>query len=300
MISGHFERGDGRPYAVLPVDEVAGFLEECRITFEMQWRRAVEPWHGFWPLRAFGMKYGRRNMRASTSKRIADHVASLSAPDMAEAEHAESCLIRYYGARATEHLLAAVGSENAAVRHRVAWVLGHTRDARAFDALVRLTRDPDGGVRYDAAIALGILDDPRSVDALAAIVGGGDVATDLKGAAANGLQRLGAAAVPPLLELLGSSDSEIVEIVARTLGWIGDESAIDGLAALLTSGEEGIRIVVIESLGAIGTERCRSLLDPFRLDASQEVCDVATYWLHEIARDRGGRSTTGRCFRKAS
>ena len=52
------------------------------------------------------------------------------------------------------------------VRLRAGWVLGMSKDPRAFEPLCRLLRDLDERVRYDIAVALGHHGDERAIPIL--------------------------------------------------------------------------------------------------------------------------------------
>ena len=105
----------------------------------------------------------------SSHRRMAGHIASLSNPDQRVSQRAETCLIRYYGSRATELLILASHHPNPAVRFRAVWILGKSKDPRAFEAILKLTEDVDPRVRYDAVAALGELGDIRAFKPLKAI-----------------------------------------------------------------------------------------------------------------------------------
>src|SRR5450755_4558821 len=90
-------------------------------------------------------------------ERISKHIHDLGSADQKVSLRAEGYLLRWYGVRALEPLIAACSDPNMQVRYRSAWVLGYTHDSRAYETILQVTRDPDGFVRYDAAIALGIL-----------------------------------------------------------------------------------------------------------------------------------------------
>jgi len=83
---------------------------------------------------------------------------------------AEGYLLRWYGVRVLDPLIAACSDPNMQVRYRSAWVLGYTHDPRAYETIVQVTQDSHGFVRYDAAIALGILGDERAIAPLISLM----------------------------------------------------------------------------------------------------------------------------------
>lgn len=107
-------------------------------------------------------KISQEGVSADTRRRIAGHIASLSSPDAKTSYGAERRLMRF-GAQAVPQLLPLVFDGNPQVRFRVAWVLGKTKDQRAYPALIALTEDVDEAVQYDATVALGELGELRAV-----------------------------------------------------------------------------------------------------------------------------------------
>ena len=90
-----------------------------------------------------------------------------------------------------EPLLQLVNHESPNVRHRVAWILGKTKNPRAFEAILKLTEDPDDRVAYDAIMALGELKDERAVPHLFRLINENlDHPEDLDGAAVMALAKL--------------------------------------------------------------------------------------------------------------
>lgn len=193
-------------------------------------------------------------MAKRTAGRIACHITSLGSPDRAVARRAESHLIRHYGARALEPLIAACASDHPQVRYRAVWVLGRTREPGAFDTVLRLTRDPDGEVRYDAALALGNLDDARAVEPLVTLLQEPDTEYSVDSAAAMGLERLGVVSVPAPLDVTrdGSGYARVMAIYA--LGGIGDRRAVELLTILLADADEKTRMAAEEALEEIEYE----------------------------------------------
>ena len=136
----------------------------------------------------------------STQARIAKHIANLNSPDQEVSRRAEDYLIRYYGARALEPLLAACDHPNPVVRYRAVWALACTHDSRAYETILRLIDDPDEGVRYDATLALGILGDRRAVRPLVEIA----LCDDATRPASGALARMRSVGIPALLEIPGT------------------------------------------------------------------------------------------------
>ena len=100
-----------------------------------------------------------------TLLRVQKHMIALDSPDQSLALKAENRLIRF-GSKAVEPLFSALSHPNPAVRFRAVWVLGFSKDPRAFNAICSLLEDEDERVRYDATIALGHYGDERAVPLL--------------------------------------------------------------------------------------------------------------------------------------
>lgn len=225
---------------------------------------------------------------SGTRRRISRHIEHLGSADQKVASRAEGYLIRY-GARALEPLMAACGGADPQVRYRAVWALGQIGDSRAFETILRLTDDSDKAVRYDAALALGCLGDSRGVAPLIDRMLCPDPEGSADCAAANGLVRLGAAALPSLIPLLASSDEATLCSVSRVLGGIGDEWAVEPIARLLTDEREDVRISAVEALADMGTETCLSLIAERLSDPSITVRRHAHYWHREL-RDHPPRA----------
>lgn len=215
-------------------------------------------------------------------KRIQHHIEALNSHDQNVSWRAESNLIRYYGSRALEPLIAACSHPNAVVRYRAAWALGFTSDPRAFETLLQLTRDPSGYARYDATLALGNLGDERAIEPLVTLMCTPDPENYIDSAAAMAIVRLGKPAIPALIKLLSHADIHVCEEAAYALGNIKDEAALEPLAHLLTDPDEGIRIAGIEALGLFAAPECLPLIAGCFEDPSEEVRKLADYWYQYV------------------
>ena len=100
-----------------------------------------------------------------TLARIQQHIARLDNADLDTVVDAEFRLLRF-GVKAVEPLLAILQHSNPVVRLHAGWILGKSRDPRAFEQLCLLLKDEDGDVRYDIAVALGWHRDIRSIPIL--------------------------------------------------------------------------------------------------------------------------------------
>src|SRR6266508_3883106 len=71
-------------------------------------------------------------------------------------------------------------------------------------------------------------------------------------AAAAALARMGAPAVPALVERLGADDPDLRQAASGVLGAIGDGHAVAPLTARLADSDANVRAAVAEALGKIG------------------------------------------------
>jgi HEAT repeat protein len=124
--------------------------------------------------------------------------------------------------------------------------------AAAIPALTEALADRDPSVRSHAAEALGTVgpNDPRAVIALTAQLGTADAL-----AAAKGLAKCGAAALPAtgaLVKLLKSPDAEVRWNAVKTLGKIRAADALEPLMEALADSNDLVREHAAESLGDLG------------------------------------------------
>lgn len=191
--------------------------------------------------------------KTDEKRRIERHIANLDSPDEKVSARAEGYLIRHYGSRALEPLLAVCDHTNPTVRLRAAWVLGHTKDLRAYETILRLTDDPDERVRYDATIALGILGDRRASDPLTRMY----LRNDPTRPAGMAFDRMGVQFVPVLIEILREGVPEVRWSVLQVLGGFAEK---------------------------FGDERSIQTLEEARNDRDTEVRENAEFWLEEIRK----------------
>ena len=162
--------------------------------------------------------------------------------------------------------------------------LGKIRDEKAVEHLIDALQDEDPRIRMGAAAALSAIGDPRAVDALAERLLH-DEEILVRRAAAEALhklawkpksdakkahllielgrwsevEKLGSAAVEPLIRTLKSSDQVGRENAAETLGKIGDPRAIQPLLLALEDPRSSVVKSAARALGEIG---CREAVEP--------------------------------------
>lgn len=135
-------------------------------------------------------------------------------------------------------LIEASVHEQAAVRRKVAHLLGKSHDPRAGDLLTGLLIDQDETVRAAAAEVMGQL---------------GDLA-----------------GVTDLIDALDDQSDEVVMQAARSLGELRDPAAAAPLIQLLNADDYGVRQVAGEALTALGTGATRALIEALE-DPNKEI-----------------------------
>lgn len=184
-------------------------------------------------------------------------------------------------------LLEAVKGEYYTVRSRAALALGNIRDAGAIPALLSLLKDKESEVRAAACIAIGkfcdpalfdeianiLLDDPTIEARRAAAVALGetrhpaaipylmealrdpflwyereDAAVDLLTA----LERMGEAAVGPLIEALGDPERNVRKFAATVLGNLRDARAVEELGMAVYDLHDEVSRAAAEALAQFG------------------------------------------------
>ena len=153
-------------------------------------------------------------MGKSVEERIRRHIENFANPDLHVSSMAERYMLRHYGVRAIDQLIKACDHTNPMTRLRAAWVLGYTKDPRAYGPILRLTEDPNERVRYDATVALGILGDKRGLQHLLRMYWEDD---DTRPAWL-AFQKCGPPALPVLKRLLRNRDSSVRVNALNILG----------------------------------------------------------------------------------
>jgi Ca-activated chloride channel homolog len=182
-------------------------------------------------------------------------------------------------------LLADLESDDAERRADAAYEIGFSGDARAVPSLLAAIVDREEKVRRLAAEALGRLGDPAAIAPLVERLG--DHASSVRESAAGCLLVFGAAAVPALVDRLsaagGAGAGQEIEEVARTLGKIGDDRAIDPLVLLLGSGPAATRLAAAEALGELGLSGGIPALRRALADGDRAVRGAALHSIVAIA-----------------
>lgn len=130
-------------------------------------------------------------------------------------------------------------------------LVARLRDRRDMAALVRLLERGDPSMRHLAAAALGDLGDPAALDALLAALAGPDE-EGVRWRAAEGLAKLGPAAVDGLASLAASPDPDVRWKAIVALGDIGDPRAGPCLRGRLVDPDRFVRGRAVSALARLG------------------------------------------------
>jgi HEAT repeat protein len=219
-------------------------------------------------------------------------------------------------------LLEALSGEFYTVRARAALALGTIGDTRAIEALLAALKDQEAEVRIAACLALGFFKDPATFDELTNVLLD-DPRIEVRQAAAQGLgntqhpaalpylmealhdsywwyereaaasdlltaiEKMGAAAVEPLIEALGDKEGTVRKFAASLLGKLGDARAIEPLSITLYDMHHEVGKVSAEALARFGA---------FALDVLVEALRHPEMWIRihaveALAKVRDGRVT---------
>jgi HEAT repeat protein len=157
-------------------------------------------------------------------------------------------------ASVVEPLLSVVKDGDPAVRAAAIAALGPFRDPEITPALLAALGDPVVAVRREAVVALGRDRDRQGaenwVDRLGQCLWDLDAVVSQSAARALGRLRL-AAAIPHLAQVLRSPQSPepLKRVVIRSLGWIGQSTALTVLISTWDDGSEAVRLAIVEALG---------------------------------------------------
>jgi|GEM_PF-520648 len=207
------------------------------------------------------------HLGARKLKKFAEAIEKKNAEGKPEAElraQAVKELALTGDARALEMLTPLVSDYWISVRQAVAEALGELRDPAATPLLVRLLDDDVPDVKRDAVVALGKIGDARAVPALLNLALQEPL---FRFSSGETITRMGAAAVPVLIEVLKGNDPSLTLEAIVVLGRIRDASATEAVAALLDHRFGILRSHAAETLGQIGHAKgapalIRALADP--------------------------------------
>jgi len=202
-------------------------------------------------------------------------------------------------------LLDALQGEYFTVRSRAALALGKIGDARAIPHLLQALKDEEAEVRIAACLALGFFKDPSTFDDITNVLLD-DPKIEVRQAAAQGLgntqhpaalpyllealhdsywwyerehaasdllaaiEKMGVAAIEPLIEALGDKEGTVRKFAATLLGRVGDARAIEPLSITLYDMHHEVGKVSAQALARFGV---------FALDVLVEALSHPEMWI---------------------
>lgn len=153
------------------------------------------------------------------------------------------------GDAAVEPTIALLDDANAQVRFHAAHALSKLGDERAVDALLRALADTDASVVQKATYALGSIGDVRALPALVERVG--TLRDEARNTLHDALTALGEPAVEALLPVFSDGTTGVRVAVVEVLGAIGGGAATRALASAMRDREWEVRFAALNALGAI-------------------------------------------------
>lgn len=185
--------------------------------------------------------------------------------------------------RAERVLLSHVHDSRPAMRETALYLLGIIGNPAATNVLIEALHDPLPSVRLQAAKALGRVGDPAAVPALLAALPGAD--EQLGSQVFSSLVKLGAVAVPALLEKSKSSSAWIRWNSIRALSSIRDPRALPALVEALRDSDHSVAWMGAKGLVQYG----KSAIQPVLLllmsaQMTPWLAETASYVLRSYAQ----------------
>jgi len=217
-------------------------------------------------------------------------------------------------------LLEALKGEYFTVRSRAALALGRIGDARAIQPMLLLLKDPEDEVRIAACLGLGFFKEPSTFDDITNVLLD-DPKIEVRQAAAKALgntghpaalpylmealhdsywwyeheyaasdllsaiEKMGTAAVDPLIESLQDKEGTVRKFAATLLGRLGDPRAIEPLGMALYDLHHEVGKVSAESLARFGNPALEILVEAL----SHPEMWIRIHAISALSRIRDGR-----------
>ncbi len=183
--------------------------------------------------------------RAGTGDATAVVIDALADPDPTVRRSAASAMRVLRTPAAVRALSGALSDPHAEVRIEATRALGLIDDDTVPDALISALRDPEIRVRNMAAESLVHWQSPAVARRLSAALG----VAELRESAATGLQRMGRAAIDPLVRAVAEENRDVALAAAGVLDRIAGPAAF---LERLSSTDPDVRLGAVEVLGAMG------------------------------------------------
>lgn len=174
----------------------------------------------------------------------------LNSPDADLRRQASERLIEA-GSASVAPLIDLLQNGNSSVRKEAALILGAIGDTRAVKPLVNSLKDNNSDVRWAAIWSLVQIGSAAVAELIQSFDNGGPGAD---AGAEIALSKIGAPAVPQLVEALESENTNIRRHCARLLGRIGDSSSTAALRKLLQDENQAVRSEASIALSKIAKE----------------------------------------------
>jgi HEAT repeat protein len=199
-------------------------------------------------------------------------------------------IIRIAGNKAVEGVAGFLKHESARVRVMAAYTLGQTQNARATKHLIKALGDEAFAVREAAVKSLGDIANPKALDALMQAANAPHRFSQVWVIESLGKIR-SAEAVPIIRKALEHSGAEVREAAADALGKLRAKEAVPALIAALNDADPGVRKVVAGAL-----EKLRKHIETERKLSGSSGRDKRTTHISSIGQDEEGEPSGAPLF----
>src|SRR5262249_35443512 len=133
-------------------------------------------------------------------------------------------------------------------------------DPRAVDVLMTALADEHLDVRASAIMALGELGDSRAIESIMPLLSSSETTSGVHSGshvcqiAARALGKFGGAALPSLIDALGTGDEVARTYAADALGYLQNRDAVEALIGALSDPYPAVRWSAAYALGALGDD----------------------------------------------
>lgn len=173
-------------------------------------------------------------------------------------------------------LAAAAPGRSPEVRVQALHVLSKFANPETVDAVLPYVTDGDEAVARKARWALGRIREPRAVPHLVALLGGQGL--EERNALTDDVAAFGSAAVPALVEALGSDDQVVRRHAADILCYIGHpdaEHAAEALGAAVADPESQVAMAALMALGELRGDVARQKIESAREAGDPQIRGIA-------------------------
>jgi len=188
--------------------------------------------------------------------------------------NAMKALVRLAPEEETDLFIKALGDRDARIRRYAVIALGDIKSVRAIPALSQLGRDPDANVRLQLAIALAKIGNEACLPSLAELAQ--DQHPKVRMKAVKGVSRMEMKGAEDILVTASNgSDERLVMIAITALGDRKSDRALTVAQKHLKDERLAVRMVSIETVGKMGGEAEKPLLESLLRSESSRVRNKA-------------------------